>query len=143
MHSQNGGVGEGSYGSSPLDAAALSSDIQFDTNSVRTTMFEALAQLLDAEICIHQRTSVRGTFFIEVMAGECVITLGAMLKRAPWLRPWDAIYGEAWNVLTHGEILVRLAEDGRIDPWLALPRQSFTFSRDPGTDQVSLPNVQR
>ena len=52
---------------------------------------------------------------------------------------WDIIYGEAWNVLTHVEILVRLAEDGRIDPWLALHCQSFTFARDPALRDVTEP----
>ena len=74
-------------------------------------MPEFLAELLDAEIILHQRTSVKSLFFIEVMAGECLIALGVMLNRVPSLRPWDDIYGEDWNVLTDSNIIIALAEE--------------------------------
>ena len=67
---------------------------------------------------------MQGTFFIEIMAGECVITLGVLLKIVPCFRPWDI----RW-----------LPEDGRIDSFLALPCQSFTFARDPALRDAAEP----
>ena len=69
-------------------------------------MHSALADLMEAEKLLTRNISVEGSFFIEIMAGECIITLGVLLKRAPCLKPWDLIYGEAWNGFTHGEILM-------------------------------------
>ena len=65
------------------------------------------------------------------MAGECVISFGVLVNRVPCLKPWDLIYGEAWSVFTHGEIFIDLARQGRIDTFLGLPCQSFTFARQP------------
>ena len=89
------------------------------------------SELLKAEEFLIRNTSTEGTFFIEIMAGECVITLGVLMQKVPCLKPLDLVYGEAWNVLTHGEILMELARRGRIDVFLGLPCQSFTFARDP------------
>ena len=102
-------------------------------------MPDVLVQLLEAEEFVIQNTTVQGIFFIEIMAGECVITFGVLLKRVPCLRPWDVIYGESWNVLTHGEFLIKLASEGRIDPFLGLPCQSFTFARNPALRDAAEP----
>ena len=102
-------------------------------------MSDVFAQLLEAEEFFIQNTNVQGTFFIEIMAGECVITLGVLLKRVPCLRPWDVIYGESWNVLTHGEVFIKLAGGDRIDTFLGLPCQSFTFARDPALRDAAEP----
>ena len=74
------------------------------------TMHSALSDLIDVEQLLNSITSVEGTFFVEVMAGECIITLGVLMRRVPCLKPWDIVFGEAWNVLTHGQILMDLAE---------------------------------
>ena len=132
LHSHSGWVGATSNkGCTPPDTIVLSSDTQFDANLSRCTMPSVLADLLEAEEVLIRNTKVEGTFFIEIMAGECVITLGVLLMRIPCLKPWDLIYGESWNVLTHSEILIDLARKSRIDPFLGLPCQSFTFARDP------------
>ena len=39
-------------------------------------MHSALADLMEAEKLLTSNISVEGTFFIEVMAGECIIILG-------------------------------------------------------------------
>ena len=72
-------------------------------------MPSVLANLLEAEEFLVRNVKVEGSFFIEVMAGECVISRGVLVNRVPCLKPWDLIYGEAWNVLTHGEIVIDLA----------------------------------
>ena len=73
-------------------------------------MHSALADFMEAEKLLTSNISVEGTFFIEVMAGECIIILGVLMSRVPCLKPWDIGFGEAWNVLTHGQILMDLAE---------------------------------
>ena len=113
------------------DPTILSSDTQFELDSAEHTMQCALADLMEAETLLTCSVEVEGTFFIEVMAGECIITLGALLRRVPCLKPWDLVFGEAWNVLTHGQILMDLAEKGRIDAFLGMPCQSFTHARIP------------
>ena len=102
------------------DPTILSNDTQFH-NGTAHTMPDALASLLDAEELLIRNISIKGTFFIEVMAGECIITLGVLMERVPCLKPWDLIYGEAWNVLTRGEILLELERKRRIDVFLGIP----------------------
>ena len=102
-------------------------------------MHSALADLMEAEKLLTSIISVEGTFFIEVMAGECLITFGVLMKRVPCLKPWDIVFGEAWNVLTHGQILMDLAEKGRIDAFLGMPCQSFTHARIPALRDAEFP----
>ena len=52
---------------------------------------------MEAETLLNSIISVTGTLFVEVMAGECVITFGD--ERVPCLKPSDIVFGEAWNVL--------------------------------------------
>ena len=94
-------------------------------------MHEAFSSLLDAEDLLRQTLDVSGIFFIEVMSGECIITFGVLMEKVTCLRFWDIVFGEAWNVLTRGHILLQLAQEGRIDVFLGLPCQSFTFAREP------------
>ena len=121
------------------DPTILSSDTQFEPESAEHTMHCALADLMEAEKLLTCSVEVEGTFFIEVMAGECIITLGALLRRVPCLKPWDLVFGEAWNVLTHGQILMDLAEKGRIDAFLGMPCQSFTHARIPALRDAEFP----
>ena len=72
-------------------------------------MHEAFSNLMDAEYLLRQKLDVAGIFFIEIMAGECSITLGILMERVPCLKPWDIVFGEPWNVLTRGHILLQLA----------------------------------
>ena len=74
------------------------------------------------------------------MACECVITFGVLLKRVPCLKPWDLVFGEAWNVLTRGQILMDLAERLRIDAFLGMPCQSFTHARIPALRSAEFPS---
>ena len=113
------------------DPIILESDAQFKPGSAGHTMHSALADLMEAEKLLTCNVSVEGTFFIEVMAGECIITLGVLLKRVPCLKPWDLVFGEAWNVLTRCKIRMDLAEQGRIDAFLGMPCQSSTHARTP------------
>ena len=106
-----------------------SNDIQFDHTSTHV-MPEALKNLLEADEFLIRNTSIECVFFV-IMAGECIITLGVLMNKVPCVKPWDIVYGEKWNVLTHGVILMQLAKLGRIDVFLGLPCQSFTFARDP------------
>ena len=55
------------------DPTILSSDIQFKPDSAGYTMQSALADLMKAEKLLTCNVSVEGTFFIEVIAGECII----------------------------------------------------------------------
>ena len=116
------------------DPTILSSDIQFDTSPVHTmpdalmNLLEA-SELLKAEEFLIRNTSTEGTFFIEIMAGECIITLGVLMQKVPCLKPWDLVC----------EILMELARRGRIDVFLGLPCQSFTFARDPALRNSEFP----
>ena len=47
-------------------------------------MHSALADLMEAEKLLTSNISVEGTFFIEVMAGECIIILGDV-KSCSWV----------------------------------------------------------
>ena len=61
------------------------------------------------------------------------------MEKIPCLKPWDIVFGEAWNVLTRGHILLQLAQEGRIDVFLGLPCQSFTFAREPALRDAAFP----
>ena len=61
-------------------------------------MHSALADLMEAEKLLTSNINVEGTFFIEVMAGECIITVGVLMRRVPCLKYWDIVFGEAWNI---------------------------------------------
>ena len=69
------------------DPTILSSDIQFKPDSAGYIMHSALADLVEAEKLMTYNVSVEGTFFIEIIAGECIFTFGVLLKRVPCLKP--------------------------------------------------------
>ena len=138
-HSQSAGFGGDSTGPLPLDAAALSSDTSVDAGTLQTTMPDILTELSDAEVFLYQCTSTQGSFFIEIMAGECVLTLGVMPKNVPCLRPWDVLFDDRWDVPTQLNIPIELATRGRIDTRLATPCQSFAFTRKPALRDASCP----
>ena len=56
------------------DPTILSSDTQFKPDPADYTMHSALADLMEAETLLTYNVSAEGIFFIEVMAGECIIT---------------------------------------------------------------------
>ena len=81
-------------------------------------MHEAFSCLLEAEDLLRQTVDVAGVFFVEIMAGECGITLAVLMEKVPCLKPWDIVFGEAWNVLTRGHILLQRARESKIDVFL-------------------------
>ena len=81
---------------------------------------------------IPRNLSASGYLSLEVFAGCCVMTLGLLLQSVPALKPWDAKYGEQYNVLTQGQVLLQLAWGGWIaSSHIATPCQSNTFARWP------------
>ena len=75
---------------------------------------------------------VAGQFFLEVFCGDAVFTMGVMLAKIPCICPWDVKYGEQFDVLQHGPVLLALAEAHRISSaHLGTPCQSLTWCRLP------------
>ena len=96
--------------SDPDDPTLLGDDTLNEQEESKV-MHEAFSTLLEAEDLLRQKLDVSGIFFIEIMAGECSITLGILMERVPCLKPWDIVFGESWNVLTRGRILLQLARE--------------------------------
>ena len=61
-----------------LEDAVLSSDTGIDPNAAIAKMPTVLSQLVDAEFLLNDSVNIDGTFFVEIMAGECVATLGVI-----------------------------------------------------------------
>ena len=81
---------------------------------------------------LYCNTRVQGGFAAEVFAGVAALTYGLRTMGVPTLYPWDILYGEAFDVLTHGWILLDLVSCGIISYLhFALPCQSLTGARDP------------
>jgi hypothetical protein len=60
------------------------------------------------------------------------MTLGLMLSSVPCLKPWDCKYGEQFDVLTEGWILLQLIFAGRIiSAHFGTPCKSLTWARWP------------
>ena len=58
--------------------------------------------------------------------------MGVMLAKIPCICPWDVNYGEQFDVLQHGPVLLALAEAHRISSaHLGTPCQSLTWRRLP------------
>ena len=74
--------------------------------------------------------SVMGEFAVEVFAGSAVLTLGMMLSSVPVVKPWDAKYGDRFNVLTEGQILLSMIAWGLLAVvHIATPCLTSTFAR--------------
>ena len=52
--------------------------------------------------------SVQGCFAIEIFAGSAGCIIGMVLARVPCIRPWDNLYGSAYDVLAEGMVLFKL-----------------------------------
>ena len=85
-----------------------------------------------ADDVLHNNTIIHGGFAAEIFSGAAALTYGLRLMGVPTLYPWDISYGEAFNVLTHGWMLLHLVSIGTISYLhFALPCQSLTCARDP------------
>ena len=91
-----------------------------------------LESLVAAVMCLLQTMPVQGGFAIEVFAGTIVFTLGLLFARVPCLRPWDAQFGDQFDLITNGQILIELVKAGDITAaHLATPCQSQAWARVP------------
>ena len=86
--------------SCPLEEGVFCSDTGIDPNQDVATMPEVLSQLLDAEQLLNSLVDIPGTFFVEVAAGECIITLGVLVRKLPCMRPWEVLCGKRWTVIS-------------------------------------------
>jgi hypothetical protein len=83
---------------------------------------------------------VHGNFMVEVFARECIVTLGLMMARVPAVRPWDKRFGQQYDVLANGMILLALvAWEVIVGSHLGTPCQSSTFARFPQLRAWPLP----
>lgn len=73
-----------------------------------------------------------GSLFLEIFAGEGILTLSAVLTGQLCLQPWDIRFGPDHDVLQHGESIFKLIQANKLG-WVHLgtPCQSFTFARSP------------
>ena len=61
---------------------------------------------------IPENLSGSGYLALEVFAGCCVMTSGLLFQAVPAIKPWDAKYGESYNVFKQRGILLALAWGG-------------------------------
>ena len=74
--------------------------------------------------------SVMGEFAVEIFAGSAVLTLGLMLSNVPVVKPWDAKFGERFNVLTEGQVILDMVRRKRLVLiHMATPCLASTFAR--------------
>ena len=75
---------------------------------------------------------VAGEMVLECFCGEAALTLGLVMSNVPCIRPWDSKFGEAFNVLVQGWIILNLILDLRIcAAHFGTPCKSFTWARWP------------
>jgi len=73
-----------------------------------------------------------GEFALEVCCGEAVFTIGLMMAKVPCIKPWDTKYGEKFDVLKNGQVLLSLASSSHLSVvHMAPPCQSATWGRFP------------
>ena len=88
--------------------------------------------LHDAHFILEHPRLVTGSFFLEVYSGEGVFTMAMMEVLVPCIKPWDSRFGEQYDVLREGFILIQLASARRIgSAHLGSPCQSLTWARFP------------
>ena len=81
-----------------------------------------------------------GGYVVEIFAGCCGLTWALVGIGLDVLTPWDLLYGEEYDVVTHGWLLVRLAQLGAIAyAHLAVPCQSLTLARRPALRDHAYP----
>ena len=62
-----------------------------------------LAQLLAVELLLHSFVEVEGQCFLELFAGQAVLTVALIFKNAPCCKPRDSKWGEHMDGLKHAE----------------------------------------
>ena len=84
--------------------------------------------------------SESGEFFLEIFAGDCILTLAMTLTHVGVYLPWDSRLGQEFDVTTHGEAILRLARAGALS-WVHLgtPCQSMTWARCPQLRTTACP----
>ena len=89
-----------------------------------------------------------GQLFLECFCGSMVLTLAMMLTSIPCVKPWDSKYGDAYDVLKEGHVLIKLCKLGLVAVLhLGTPCQSQTLARAPQLRSAEypkgLPDLQR
>ncbi len=96
------------------------------------TLPEVFADLPDASWLFDNLIDVSGELSVEICSGDGVFTLGLLMARVPCLKPWDARFGDQFDVLSHGQILIALVRKGiLICVHAAPPCQSLSWGRSP------------
>ena len=86
------------------------------------------------------RFDFSGEFALEVCCGEAIVTIGLMMAKVPCIKPWDTKYGENFDVLSNGHVLINLASSSYLNfVHLAPPCQSATWGRFPALRTWSCP----
>ena len=86
------------------------------------------------------RFDVSGEFALEVCCGEAIVTIGLLMAKVPCIKPWDTKYGENFDVLSNGHVLISLASSSHLSfVHLAPPCQSATWGRFPALRTWSCP----
>ena len=97
--------------------------------------------LPEAESLLMNNLQAGGEFFLEIFCGCAAITLACMMISVPCIRPWDSKFGEQFNVLTCGYVIVQLILAKRVAALqFATPCQSLTWARSPQLRSALYPN---
>ena len=70
--------------------------------------------------------------FLECFCGKAVLTMAMQAHTLPCVKPWDVVYGEEFDVLSHGQVLFDTVKAGFLKHiHFGTPCQSMTWARDP------------
>jgi hypothetical protein len=95
-------------------------------------MPQPLEALPDVSDLLRGNLSADASFFLEVFCGAAIVTLCMVMKNVPCIRPWDVKYGDAFNVLKHGQVLEALiSATVLVSMHFATPCTSMTWARWP------------
>ena len=73
-----------------------------------------------------------GQFALECFAGSAVITLGLIAACVPVVKPWDTKYGQQFDVMRNGHIILNMIASGLlIAIHFGTPCRSMTWARWP------------
>ena len=75
-------------------------------------MPRVFAELLQLELLLHTLVSVQGQSFIELFSGAGIFTLSLLWLKVPCLCPWDTKYGDRFNLISHGWMVLKVAWAG-------------------------------
>ena len=90
------------------------------------------ADLPNAADLVRGNLRVSGSFFLECFAGNLALTISCIFAAVPCIKPWDTRYGQSFNVLTQGSIILALIQAARIScAHFATPCRSMTWARCP------------